>query len=297
MASKSSTSSVVVAKTSASSEVKGQGQKIIRLATTSTGKAGGKKQYVLVDGGSGVDSTSESVVTPAAVPTASQVAASALQLLASATAAGAGSGEPAAKSARREILVRQPSYCKILDDLKGAEKTMAKAEPGTAEVSTSGEAESSAATGSVQTISINGQQYQIVTPSAIETSSASGTSSTAAATAAATAASVIQYAAASQNGQTVFIPGTVAAGGSSSPQVITVTGSSSGGAGGSSVEEQVRKREVRLMKNREAARECRNKKKEYIKCLENRVAVLENQNKQLIEELKSLKELYTGQKN
>ena len=45
---------------------------------------------------------------------------------------------------------------------------------------------------------------------------------------------------------------------------------------------------------REAARECRRKKKEYIKCLENRVAVLENQNKALIEELKSLKELYTG---
>ena len=43
---------------------------------------------------------------------------------------------------------------------------------------------------------------------------------------------------------------------------------------------------------REAARECRRKKKEYVKCLENRVAVLENQNKALIEELKSLKELY-----
>ena len=54
-----------------------------------------------------------------------------------------------------------------------------------------------------------------------------------------------------------------------------------------------RKREIRLLKNREAARECRRKKKEYIKCLENRVAVLENQNKALIEELKSLKELYT----
>ena len=40
----------------------------------------------------------------------------------------------------------------------------------------------------------------------------------------------------------------------------------------------------------------RRKKKEYIKCLENRVAVLENQNKALIEELKSLKELYTGGK-
>ncbi|XP_036234452.2 cyclic AMP response element-binding protein B isoform X2 [Bactrocera oleae] len=57
-------------------------------------------------------------------------------------------------------------------------------------------------------------------------------------------------------------------------------------------EDQTRKREIRLQKNREAARECRRKKKEYIKCLENRVAVLENQNKALIEELKSLKELY-----
>lgn len=55
-----------------------------------------------------------------------------------------------------------------------------------------------------------------------------------------------------------------------------------------------RKRAVRLQKNREAARECRRKKKEYIKCLENRVAVLENQNKALIEELRSLKELYSG---
>jgi len=60
------------------------------------------------------------------------------------------------------------------------------------------------------------------------------------------------------------------------------------------VSEANRKRAVRLQKNREAARECRRKKKEYIKCLENRVAVLENQNKALIEELKSLKELYTG---
>ncbi|KAH3809139.1 hypothetical protein DPMN_137502 [Dreissena polymorpha] len=43
---------------------------------------------------------------------------------------------------------------------------------------------------------------------------------------------------------------------------------------------------------REAAKECRRKKKDYVKCLENRVAVLENQNKTLIEELKALKELY-----
>ena len=44
--------------------------------------------------------------------------------------------------------------------------------------------------------------------------------------------------------------------------------------------------------SREAARECRRKKKEYVKCLENRGAVLENQNKTLIEELKALKDLY-----
>ena len=47
-----------------------------------------------------------------------------------------------------------------------------------------------------------------------------------------------------------------------------------------------------LLIYREAAKECRRKKKEYVKCLENRVAVLENQNKTLIEELKTLKDLY-----
>jgi len=44
--------------------------------------------------------------------------------------------------------------------------------------------------------------------------------------------------------------------------------------------------------HREAAKECRRKKKEYVRCLENRVTVLENQNRTLIDELKSLKELY-----
>jgi len=73
---------------------------------------------------------------------------------------------------------------------------------------------------------------------------------------------------------------------------MSAIGSSSGL--GSPHDDSSRKREIRLLKNREAARECRRKKKEYIKCLENRVAVLENQNKALIEELKSLKELYTG---
>lgn len=44
--------------------------------------------------------------------------------------------------------------------------------------------------------------------------------------------------------------------------------------------------------DREAARDCRRKKKEYIKCLEHRVHVLESQNKALIDELKQLKEMY-----
>ncbi|XP_054027170.1 cAMP-responsive element modulator isoform X5 [Dryobates pubescens] len=56
-------------------------------------------------------------------------------------------------------------------------------------------------------------------------------------------------------------------------------------------EEATRKRELRLMKNREAAKECRRRKKEYIRCLESRVAVLEIQNKKLIEELETLKDI------
>ena len=83
-------------------------------------------------------------------------------------------------------------------------------------------------------------------------------------------------------------------------------------------EEAARRREIRLLKNREAARECRQlgwsyffvtiyvsiynefwlnpfdrrKKKEYVKCLENRVEVLETQNRALIEELKTLKDIH-----
>ena len=87
----------------------------------------------------------------------------------------------------------------------------------------------------------------------------------------------------------------ISAGAGAAPHLVSVP--NNGSTAAAPAEEQTRKREIRLMKNREAARECRNKKKEYIKCLENRVAVLENQNKALIEELKSLKELYTGQKN
>ncbi|XP_034562149.1 cyclic AMP-responsive element-binding protein 1-like [Notolabrus celidotus] len=53
------------------------------------------------------------------------------------------------------------------------------------------------------------------------------------------------------------------------------------------------KRQVRLMKNREAAKECRRKKKEYVRCLEKRVDLLEIQNRTLIEELRALKDIYS----
>jgi len=93
---------------------------------------------------------------------------------------------------------------------------------------------------------------------------------------------IVQYTNTDNGGPPFYVPS------------MTTLGASSGSGLGSPPDESSRKREIRLLKNREAARECRRKKKEYIKCLENRVAVLENQNKALIEELKSLKELYTG---
>ncbi|XP_019729252.1 cAMP-responsive element modulator-like isoform X2 [Hippocampus comes] len=46
-----------------------------------------------------------------------------------------------------------------------------------------------------------------------------------------------------------------------------------------------------LMKNREAAREYRRRRKAYVQGLEERVAKLENQNKALKEELKTWKEM------
>jgi len=231
---------------------------------------------------------------------------------------------------RRVDLIRQPSYCKILDDLKGAEarvghgvnlKQESGVDSGSLDVADSEDESGDALTGQqqVQTITINGQQYQIVSPIGVDgvqtlvtASGGGGGGSPTPGAAALQNSSVVQYAASTQNGQTVFIPGTVATATASGPQIISVasasasqtspvsaSGSDHGGHSGghTGVGEVTRKRELRLLKNREAARECRNKKKEYIKCLENRVAILENQNKALIEELRSLKELYSGQKS
>ena len=69
-------------------------------------------------------------------------------------------GDLTPKTSRREALIRQPSYCKILDDLKDTEEKIAnmKSERQDPETSDSGQASS---TTSVQTITINGQQYQV----------------------------------------------------------------------------------------------------------------------------------------
>jgi len=202
---------------------------------------------------------------------------------------------------RREILARQPSYCKILNDLKEAESSESedctdqgdnsrdrqKEEVGQ-DLVMKGEAIEVVDGGqTTQTVVINGQQYQIVSPGSMEGLMVGGVSQVSQATTQPSPqpVSTVQYTTSTNGGHgTVFIPA------GTQQQVVTVQGGNNGAG-------QARKREIRLMKNREAARECRNKKKEYIKCLENRVAVLENQNKALIEELKSLKELYTGQKN
>ena len=109
-----------------------------------------------------------------------------------------------------------------------------------------------------QTVVINGQAYQIVTPINLASSGAPPSQTVT------TAQFSPSPANGGSGGSSVFIPAA-----SQEQQIVTVQ-SNTNGSSGNQAEEAARKREVRLMKNREAARECRNKKKEYIKCLENR---------------------------
>ncbi|XP_016373612.1 cAMP responsive element modulator b isoform X1 [Sinocyclocheilus rhinocerous] len=62
-------------------------------------------------------------------------------------------------------------------------------------------------------------------------------------------------------------------------------------------EEASCKRELRLMKNRTAAKEYRRRKKDYVRSLEMRMAIIENQKQKMTEELDSLRQMCTGKSN
>ncbi|XP_048833833.1 cyclic AMP-responsive element-binding protein 1-like [Brienomyrus brachyistius] len=213
---------------------------------------------------------------------------------------------------RREILSRRPSYRKILNDLSSDA-------PGVPRIEEEKLEEDSAP--AITTVTVptpiyqtsSGQYIAITQGGAIQlanngTDGVQGlqTLTMTNAAAAQPGTTILQYAQ-TTDGQQILVPSNQvvvqAASGdvqayqirtaptnTIAPGVVMATSPAIPAQGGA--EEATRKREVRLMKNREAARECRRKKKEYVKCLENRVAVLENQNKTLIEELKALKDLY-----
>jgi len=177
--------------------------------------------------------------------------------------------EDSPKRGRHDALTRRPSYRKILNDIAGGK------------VESSGSDCDSNLDSELSSNSLSAHYQSILPPTGIPLNSQGDmhslptlTMSNPTSTGGGT---IVQYA--SQDGQ-FFVP------------VVTQGGSSTLNTSSLVPEDQVKKREMRLLKNREAARECRRKKKEYIKCLENRVSVLENQNKALIEELKTLKELY-----
>lgn len=214
---------------------------------------------------------------------------------------------------RREILARRPSYRKILNDLSSSEPTTITSD--VKDDGVSSETSSQEATDAANTITVAGvagehTEYTLVPAGAIQIATGSQGEGiqglqtlTMTNAGAGTTGTIVQYTQ-GQDGQ-FFVPVTVSA---ADIQAYQIRGASAATtslsqsvvmapSGNIQTPQQLageasRKRELRLLKNREAARECRRKKKEYIKCLENRVAVLENQNKALIEELKSLKELY-----
>ncbi|CAN9498125.1 unnamed protein product [Ophioblennius macclurei] len=213
---------------------------------------------------------------------------------------------------RREILSRRPSYRKILNDLSSD----APAVPRIEEEKSEDDSAPAITTVTMPTPiyqTSSGQYIAITQGGAIQlanngTDGVQGLQTLTMANTAGTqpGTTILQYAQTS-DGQQILVPSNQvvvqAASGdvqayqirtaptsTITPGVVMATSPALGATG--ATEEVTRKREVRLMKNREAARECRRKKKEYVKCLENRVAVLENQNKTLIEELKALKDLY-----
>ncbi|XP_034403951.1 cyclic AMP-responsive element-binding protein 1-like isoform X1 [Cyclopterus lumpus] len=212
---------------------------------------------------------------------------------------------------RREILSRRPSYRKILNDLSSDVQAVPRIEEEKSEDDSAPAITTvTMPTPIYQTSS--GQYIAITQGGAIQlanngTDGMQGLQTLTMANAGQGGATILQYAQ-TTDGQQILVPSNqvvvqAASGDVQAYQIrtaptnaitsgVVMATSPALGSGGGGTEEVTRKREVRLMKNREAARECRRKKKEYVKCLENRVAVLENQNKTLIEELKALKDLY-----
>ncbi|XP_032251536.1 cAMP-responsive element modulator isoform X7 [Halichoerus grypus] len=217
---------------------------------------------------------------------------------------------------RREILSRRPSYRKILNELSSDVPGVPKIEEEKPEeegtppnIATMAVPTSIYQTSTGQYIAIaQGGAIQISNPGSDGVQGLQALTMTNSG-APPPGATIVQYAAQSADGtQQFFVPGSqvvvqaatgdmptyqIRAPTTALPQGVVMAASpGSLHSPQQLAEEATRKRELRLMKNREAARECRRKKKEYVKCLENRVAVLENQNKTLIEELKALKDLY-----
>ncbi|XP_048223357.1 cAMP-responsive element modulator isoform X7 [Perognathus longimembris pacificus] len=215
---------------------------------------------------------------------------------------------------RREILSRRPSYRKILNELSSDVPGIPKIEEekpeeeGTAPNVAMAVPTSIYQTSTGQYIAITqGGAIQISNPGSdgVQGLQALAMTNSGAPPAGAT---IVQYAAQSADGtQQFFVPGSqvvvqaatgdmptyqIRAPTTALPQGVVMAASpGSLHSPQQLAEEATRKRELRLMKNREAAKECRRRKKEYVKCLESRVAVLEVQNKKLIEELETLKDI------
>ncbi|KAM7122423.1 cAMP-responsive element modulator isoform 7-T11 [Ciconia maguari] len=217
---------------------------------------------------------------------------------------------------RREILSRRPSYRKILNELSSDAPAVPKIEE---EEKSEDEGAPSGISAMAMPTSLyhtNTGQYITITQGGtiqISNPASDGVHGLQALTmtnsgAPQPGATIVQYAGQSPDGtQQFFVPGSqvvvqAATGDMPAYQIRTPTTTLPQGVVMAAspgtlhspqqlAEEATRKRELRLMKNREAAKECRRRKKEYIKCLESRVAVLEVQNKKLIEELETLKDI------
>ncbi|XP_061852514.1 cAMP-responsive element modulator isoform X2 [Colius striatus] len=220
---------------------------------------------------------------------------------------------------RREVLARRPSYRKILNELSSDAPAVPKIEEEKSE--DEGASSGISATGVLSSLyHANAGQYITLTQSgAIQISAPASdvvhglqtfTMTNSGAPQAASA--VVQYTGhSSDSTQQFFVSGSqvlvqAATGDMPAYQLRTPTTALPQGVVMTAspgtlhspqqlAEEATRKRELRLMKNREAAKECRRRKKEYIKCLESRVAVLELQNKKLIEELETLKDICSSE--